>query len=118
MNPISSPQPEKKPVQNRKYTIQQHKITFKINRKFVIIPAEKRAEYVKLLDKMIHRVERIINGQRTKTRQRLRAMTVLSDLIKTSYSMVHEEEVEQLEWEIAALEKEKSKTAKTEEAAE
>ena len=80
----------------------------------MIKPEEKRASYVELLDRMIKRVEKIINSHKTKTKQRLRAMSVLSDLIKTSYGMVRDVEIEWLEREVAALEKEESGVAETE----
>jgi len=61
---------------------------------------------VKILDHMINRVQKIINAQKTKTNQRLRAMQVLTDLIKTSYSMIRDVEIEGLEREVKTLEEE------------
>lgn len=78
---------------------------------FTVKPAKLRAEYIELLDKMIKRVEKIINGKRTKTRQRLRAMEVLADLIKVSYGMIRDVEIEELEREVKALESEEEETA-------
>ena len=59
-----------------------------------------------ILNAMIKRVEKIINSRQTITKQRLRAMQVLTDLIKTSYGMVRDVEIEELEREIASLEEE------------
>ena len=61
---------------------------------------------MKILDHMINRVQKIINAQKTKTNQRLRAMQVLTDLIKTSYSMIRDVEIEGLEREVKTLEEE------------
>jgi len=79
--------------------------------RFTIHPEEKREKYVELLDQMIKRVEKIINSTRTKTRQRLRAIQVLTDLIKTSYGMIRDVEIKELEREVTSLEKEKGKTS-------
>jgi len=111
MSPVRRKKPEKPSVPKQNHPIRHPQITFKINRKFTIIPTEKRRQYVEKLDKMIKRVENIINARKTKTKQRLRAMTVLSDLIKTSYGMVRDAEIEQLEREIEELEKEKSQAS-------
>ena len=118
MSPVPPKKPEKPFVPKLNVPIKYSQITFKINRKFVIVPKEKRAEYVKILDKMIQRVVKVINAHRTHTPVRLRAMTVLSDLIKTSYGMVRDEEIEQLERETAELEKEEEGVAEEEGSAE
>jgi hypothetical protein len=73
-------------------------------RKFRVMPEEKRRELIEILDAMIRRLVKIINAKKTKTRIRLRAMTVLNDLIKTSYTMVRDVEIEHLEREITELE--------------
>lgn len=74
------------------------------HREFRIVPEEKRAELIEILDRMIDRLVKVINAKKTRTRVRLRAMSVLNDLIKTSYTMVRDVEVEHLEREIAEIE--------------
>jgi hypothetical protein len=74
--------------------------------KFVINPEEKREEYVAIIDDQITRLTKMINSTRTKTTVKLRAMEVLGELIKTSYTMVREEEIEKSERETQALEEE------------
>ena len=68
------------------------KITF-FTRRFVIVPVEKREEFVKILEGMIKRLLVLINVHRTDTRVRLKAMAVLNDFISTSYTMVRDVEV-------------------------
>lgn len=75
-------------------------------RKFKITPEEKREELIKTLDNMIKRLIKLINSPKTTTKLRLRAMTVLNDLIKTSYTMIRDVEIEQLEREIKKIERE------------
>ncbi len=85
------------------------KLTLQIRvypRKFVIVPAEKRKELVATLDDLIKRLMKIIDSNRTKTTVRLRAMEVLAELVRTSYTMVRDAEVEELERETEKLEKE------------
>jgi hypothetical protein len=79
-------------------------------RRFVVVPAEKRGELIKILDDMIKRLLTLINARKTKTRVRLKAMTVLNDLINTSYRMIRDEEIEKLERETEDLEKEAERT--------
>ena len=86
-------------------------------RRFVIVPAKKREELIKILDDMLKRLLTLINARKTKTRVRLKAMTVLNDLINTSYRMIRDEEIEELERETEELEKEAKRT-KTEDNAE
>lgn len=82
-------------------------LKFRIHpRKFKIVPEEKREELIKTLDEMINRLIKLINARRTTTKLRLRAMTVLNDLIKTSYTMIRDVEIERLEREIEAIERE------------
>ena len=84
--------------------------TLKVALRFTIKPREQREKYVEILDKMIKRVQRIINSKKTKTKQRLRAMQVLTDLIRTSYGMIRDVEIEELEREVSALEEEADET--------
>jgi phage head maturation protease len=79
----------------------------------VIVPKEKREELVAILDDLAKRLMKIINSRKTQTTVRLRAMQVLTELIRTSYSMVRDAEVEDLERETEKLEKEE-KRAQTE----
>jgi hypothetical protein len=78
--------------------------------KFIINPAEKRDEYIATIDDQIERLKKIINSNRTKTTVKLRAMEVLSELIRTSYTMVREEEIEKTERETETLEEEARRT--------
>jgi hypothetical protein len=75
-----------------------------------IAPAEKREELVAILDDLIRRLRKIINSTRTKTTVRLRAVEVLAELVRTSYTMVRDVEVEKLERETESLEKEAKRT--------
>jgi hypothetical protein len=84
-------------------------ITLRINvypRRFVIVPAKKREELVQILDDMIKRLLVLINARKTETRVRLKALTVLNELINTSYTMIRDVEVEALERETEDLEAE------------
>jgi ribosome-binding protein aMBF1 (putative translation factor) len=100
-------------VRIRNSRIMPSKLTLRINvypRRFVIVPAEKREELVTILDDLIERLMKIINSNRTKTTVRLRAVEVLAELVRTSYTMVRDVEVEELERETEKLEKEEKHT--------
>jgi len=97
---------EESSVRKRKVLVKHPQRIFKIALRFTIKPAEEQEKYVKVLDHMISRVQKIINAQKTKTNQRLRAMQVLTDLIKTSYGMIRDVEIEGLEREVKTLEEE------------
>jgi Fe2+ transport system protein B len=77
----------------------------------VIDPEEKRAEYIARIEDQIEKLEKMINSNRTKTTVKLRAMEVLAELIKTSYTMVREEEIEKTERETQTLEEEARRPA-------
>ena len=107
-------------VRNQKTRILSSKHTLQIRlcaRRFVIVPAEKREEFVATLEDLIKRLMKIINSNRTKTTVRLRAIEVLAELVRTSYTMVREVEVEEIERETETLEK-KAKRTQTEDNAE
>lgn len=53
MSPVQPEKPEKPSVPKLKHPIKYPQITFKINRKFTITPAEKRREYVEKLDNIL-----------------------------------------------------------------
>lgn len=106
MKPVHSKKLGKSSVRKQKPLIRHPQYIFKIALRFTVKPAEMREKYVTVLDDMIKRVQRIINARKTKTKQRLRAMQVLTELIKTSYSMIRDIEIEELEREIKKLEKE------------
>jgi hypothetical protein len=55
---------------------------------------------------MIKRLLTLINAKKTKTQVRLRALEVLNELIRTSYTMIKDVEVEELERETESLEEE------------
>lgn len=107
-------------VRNQKTRIVSSKLTLHIRlcaRRFVIVPAEKREEFVATLEDLIKRLMKIINSNRTKTTVRLRAIEVLAELVRTSYTMVRDVEVEEIERETETLEK-KAKRTETEDNAE
>lgn len=109
MTSISPENAEKSPVQKQKPPITPLQITLKLRihpRKFKIVPEKKRGDLVRILDRMIARLVKLINAKKTRTKVRLRAMGVLNDLIKTSYAMIRDVEIEQLEREIEELERE------------
>jgi len=112
MSSVSSEKLEKRSVRKSKHAGGARII--RVALRFTIQPEERREKYVDLLDRMIDRVEKIINSTRTTTKQRLRAMQVLTNLIKTSYGMVRDVEIEQLEREVNALEKSESEAPETE----
>ena len=96
-------------VQSQKHLTIPSQKTFKISvypRRFVIVPARKREELVQTLDDIIRRLLTLINAKKTRTRVRLRAMEVLNELIRTSYIMIKDVEVEGLERETESLEEE------------
>ena len=100
-------------MMSSKLTLQMHLCASR----FVIVPAGKREEFVAILDALMKRLMKIINSNRTKTTVRLRAIEVLAELVRTSYTMVRDVEVEELERETEELEKEAKRT-KTEHNAE
>jgi len=96
-------------VRSRNPRILSSKLTVNIRlcmARVIIDPEEKRAEYIARIDKELKKLEKIINSNRTKTTVKLRAWQTLSDLIKTSYTMVRDEEMEKTERETQALEEE------------
>lgn len=110
---VSSVQSQNSRILSSKHTLQ---IRLCASR-FVIVPAEKRQEFVAILDDLIKRLTKIINSNRTKTTVRLRAIEVLAELVRTSYTMVRDVEVEEIERETETLEK-KAKRTETEDSAE
>lgn len=98
---VSSKRPLKRPIPRAK-----HANDIRISLKFTIEPEEQREKYIQILNKMIKRVEDIINSTQTKTSQRLRAMQILTKLIQTSYTIVRDVDIEALEREIEEAEKE------------
>jgi membrane glycosyltransferase len=79
--------------------------------KLVIDPEEKRAEYIARVEDQIKRLEKMINSNRTKTTVKLRAMQTLAELIKTSYTMIRDQEIEKTERETQTLEEEAKRSA-------
>jgi hypothetical protein len=102
-------------VRTQNSRITSSKLTLQIRlcaSRFVIVPAEKREEFVAILDALMKRLIKIINSNRTKTTVRLRAIEVFTELVRTSYTMVRDVEVEELERETEDLEKEAKRTEK------
>ena len=110
MSSVHSEKLGNKSVRIQKPPIKHPQYTFTVALRFTIKPTKEREKYVELLNKMIKRVEKIINSRKTKTKQRLRAMQVLTDLIKTSYGMVRDVEIDEFEREVATLEEESGQT--------
>lgn len=104
MRRISSKMPIKRPVVQGNDMDNACIIPIKIHLKFRVEPEDQRAHYVELLNMMIQQLEKIINNRRTKTTQRLRAMRLLTKLIRTSYIIVRDVDIEALEREIKAIE--------------
>jgi len=79
--------------------------------KLVIDPEEKRAEHIARVEDQIKRLEKMINSNRTKTTVKLRAMQTLAELVKTSYTMIRDQEIEKTERETQTLEEEARRCA-------
>lgn len=96
-------------VGNPKHALTPRQFTLRIKvftRSFVVVPAEKREEFIRIIDGLIKRLQAMINSNRVNTQLRLKAMKVLNELISTSYTMVRDVEIEGLERETAGLEEE------------
>ena len=88
--------------------------TYKITvylRAFRIVPAEKRIEYIEMLDGVIKRLLTMINAKKTPTSVRLKAMMVFNYLINTAYRMINDVEVKELEQQTTTLEEEARRSA-------
>jgi hypothetical protein len=108
---ISSKEPIQRPILQANHEDNLRIIPLRINLKFRIAPKDQRTQYVELLNLMINKLETIINGARTRTTQRLRAMQLLTNLIQTSYTIVRDVDIEDLEQEIEAIENDLSDTS-------
>jgi predicted amidohydrolase YtcJ len=74
-------------------------------RRVVIKPKEKRQEYIKRLDKAIETLEEIINSAKTDEKIRIQAANALAHLISTSYVMIQDIDIENIEQQIEDLKK-------------
>ena len=74
-------------------------------RRVEIKPKEKRHEYIKRLDKAIETLEGIINSEETDEKTRIQAANSLARLISTSYVMIVDIDVENIEEEVENLKK-------------
>jgi predicted amidohydrolase YtcJ len=74
-------------------------------RRVEIKPREKRHEYIKRLDKAIETLEGIINSEETEEKTRIQAANALARLISTSYVMIQDIDVENIEEEVENLKK-------------
>jgi hypothetical protein len=108
---MSSKEPIQRPIVQANHENNLRIIPLRINLKFRIEPKDQRAQYVELLNMMINKLETIINGARTRTTQRLRAMQLLTTLIQTSYTIVRDVDIEDLEQEIEAIENDLNDTS-------
>ncbi len=99
-----SNEPTKRPIATASHTDELRVIPVKINLQFRIEPKDQRTRYVELLNLMIRKLEAIINGGRTRVPQRLRAMQLLTNLIQTSYTIVRDVDIENLERDIETIE--------------
>jgi hypothetical protein len=107
-------------VRSQKSTTIPLQTTYKMTiylREFKIVPAKRREELIKILDDVIQRLLTLISSKKTTTALRLRAMAVLNELINTSYRMIRDVDVEQVERETKTLEEE-ARRPETEDSAE
>lgn len=72
-------------------------------RRVRIDPAEKRAEYIGRLERLVEQLDGMISGRGVKGKVKLRAMEVLIRTIGTCYGIVSDVEVEGLEGELTRL---------------
>jgi len=75
-------------------------------RRVRIDPAEKRAEYIGRLERLVEQLDGMISGRGVKGKVKLRAMEVLIRTIGTCYGIVSDVEVEELEVELETLKEE------------
>jgi len=79
----------------------------KVRLNFVVRPQQMRSEYIELLDRMIKRCEKIINATTgVDAKLRLRAMSVLTELVQTAYGLIRDVEIEEYEQKVRKLEEE------------
>jgi predicted amidohydrolase YtcJ len=74
-------------------------------RRVKIKPEEKRHDYIRRLDKAIETLEEIINSEEAYEKTMIQAANSLARLISTSYVMVQDIDVENIEEEIENLKK-------------
>ena len=74
-------------------------------RRVKIKPEKKRHEYIKRLDKAIETLEEIINSEEAYEKTMIQAANSLARLISTSYVMVQDIDVENIEEEVENLKK-------------
>lgn len=75
-------------------------------RRVRIDPAEKRAEYIDRLERLIEQLDGMISSRGVRQKLKLRAMEVLIRTISTCYGIVSDIEVEELEDELTRLKEE------------
>jgi mRNA-degrading endonuclease RelE of RelBE toxin-antitoxin system len=74
-------------------------------RRVVIKPREKRNEYIKRLDKAVETLEGIINSEEIDEKTRIQAANALARLISTSYVIIRDIDIENIEEEVENLKK-------------
>lgn len=74
-------------------------------RRVVIKPREKRQEYIERLDKAIVTLEEIINSEKTDEKIRIQAANALARLISTSYVLIQDTDIENMEEEVENIKK-------------
>jgi len=75
-------------------------------RRVRIDPAEKRAEHIDRLERLIEQLDGMISSRGVRQKVKLRAMEVLIRTISTCYGIVSDIEVEELEDELTRLKEE------------
>ena len=75
-------------------------------RRVRIDPAEKRAEYIDRLERLVEQLDGMISSRGVRQKVRLRAMDVLIRTIGTCYGIVSDVEVEELEDELTRIKEE------------
>ena len=74
-------------------------------RRVVIKPDKKRHEYIRRIDKAIETLEAIINSDEADEKIRIQAANALARLVTTSYGMIVDIDVENIEEEAETLRK-------------
>lgn len=74
-------------------------------RRVKIKPEEKRHEYIRRIDKVIETLEAIINSEEADEKIRIQAANALARLVSTSYVMIVDIDIENIEEQAETLQK-------------